>query len=287
MKRYIVASTQRKKTTIKLLKSLVNSDKVFYMSAAMEKSWSKKAMGRYYDPSVLVGDCYFKVARVYTYGDIEDPDNTWVILHPSYIQDNEIVAGFADGDLFNDEYTYAQMPSTLTIMTEDEAIAKLNSIIEANKLAKLNNYATDEEVEEIYNIVKSGRGFIAVSPSNKRYLIVDGNTRTANAQEVHVVKYPLIRDLVPRTYKNSDILRDKTGYIYTINTGCKKDEQGNIIIRGSKLRFNTSNLEIVSKQEVANILNRIYDAVQYRMGPYYTYDYYDEPYYPNRPWNNN
>lgn len=184
----------------------------------------------------------------------------------------------------NDEYTYAQMPSTLTIMTEDEAIDKLNSIIKANKQAKLNNYAT-EEVEEIYNIVKSGRGFIALSPSNKRYLIVDGNTRTANAKEVHVVKYPLIRDLVPRTYKNSDILRDKTGYIYTIDTSCKKDEQGNIIIPASKLQFNMNNLEIVSKQEVANILNKIYDAVQYnKLGSYYRY--YDEP-FGNRYWNNN
>ena len=137
MKRYIVASTQRKKTTIKLLESLVDTDKVFYMSAAMEKSWSKKAMGRYYDPSVLVGDCYFKVAKVATYGDIEDPDNTWVILHPYYIRDNEIIAGFVEGDLSNDEYTYDQMPSTLTIMMEDEAISKLNSVIESNKLATL------------------------------------------------------------------------------------------------------------------------------------------------------
>lgn len=45
MKRYIIASTQRKKTTIKLLESLVNSDKVFYMSAAMEKTWCKKSNG--------------------------------------------------------------------------------------------------------------------------------------------------------------------------------------------------------------------------------------------------
>lgn len=255
------------------------------MSAAMEKSWSEKAMGRYYDPSVLVGDCYFKVAKVATYGDIEDPDNTWVILHPYYIRDNEIIAGFVEGDLSNDEYTYDQMPSTLTIMTEDEAISKLNSVIESNKLATLNNYATDEEVEEIYNIVKSGRGFIAVTSSNKRYLVVDGDTRTATAQKVHVVKYPLIRDLVPRTYKNSDILQDKTGRIYTIDNECKKDKQGNIIIRGSKLRFNMNSLEIVPKQEVANILNKIYDAVQYHRGPYYTY-YYDEP-YGNRPWNNN
>lgn len=256
------------------------------MSAAMEKTWCKKAMGRYYEPDMLNGDCYFKVAKV-AVDDPENEDYVWVILHPYCIQDNKIVALENENDTSNEEFTYSQMPSTLTIMTEDEACNKLNAIIEANKLAKLNNYATDKEVEEIYSIVKSGKGFIALSPSNKRYLIVDGRTNTATAQKVHVVKYPLIRDLVPRTYKNSDILQDKTGYIYTIDTRCKKDEQGNIIIRGSKLKFNTSNLEIVSKQEVANILNKIYDAVEYRMGPYYTYDYYDEPYYPNRPWNNN
>lgn len=255
------------------------------MSAATEKAWSKKAMGRYYDPDVLNGDCYYKVAAV-NIEDAEDEDGIWVILHPYYIEGNELIAPFDDDDLSNMEFTYSQMPSTLTIMTEDEAIDRLNSVIEANKLVKSNNYATDEEVEEIYNIVKSGRGFIAVSSSNKRYLVVDGDTRTATAQKVHVVKYPLIRDLVPRTYKNSDILEDKTGRIYTIDNECKKDEQGNIIIRGSKLRFNMNSLEIVPKQEVANILNKIYDAVQYHMGPYYTYYYYDEP-YGNRYWNNN
>lgn len=256
------------------------------MSAAMEKTWCKKAMGRYYEPDMLNGDCYFKVAKVMV-DDPENEDYIWVILHPYCIQDNEIVALENENDTSNEEFTYSQMPSTLTIMTEKEARDKLNSVIEANKLAALNNYATDEEVAEIYNIVNQGKGFIALSPSNKRYLIVNGSTRTATAQEVHVVKYALLRDLVPKTYKNSDILEENSGYIYTIDNKCKKDDQGNIIIRRTKLRFNMNNLEIISKQDVANILNKIYDAVQYRMGPYYTYDYYDGPYWPNRPWNNN
>lgn len=251
------------------------------MSAAMEKTWCKKAMGRYYDPDTLNGDCYFKVVKV----EVDDPENEnyiWVILHAYCIQDNEIVALWPENDTSNEEFTYSQMPSTLTIMTEDEAIDKLNSVIEASKPSQV----TDDEVAEIYSIVKSGKGFIALSPSNKRYLVVDGRTHTSNDHEVHVVKYELLRGLVPRTYKNSSLLDDASGYIYTIDNKCKKDKQGNIILRKSKLRFNMDNLEIVPQQEVANILNRIYDAVEYwTLGNYR--HYYDTPYWKDRPWNNN
>lgn len=239
----------------------------------------------YYEPYMLNGDCYFKVARVSTYPDQGEEDAN-VILHPYCIQDNEIVALENENDMSNDEYTYAEMSTTLTIMTEDEAISKLNSVIEANKLAALNNYATDEEVEHVYNIVNSGRGFIALSASNKRYLIVaEPNNEYCTPQEVRFHKYALLRDLVPKTYKNSDILIDRCLSTYPIDNNCKKDAQGNILIRGTKLRFNMNNLEIVSKQEVANILNKIYDAVKYsKLGSYYRY--YDKP-YGYRYWNNN
>lgn len=285
MKRYIVASTQRKKTTVKLLESLVNSDKVFYMSAAMEKSWLQEAMGRYYDPYMLNGDCYFKVARVSADPE-EDEKYARVILHPYCIRDNEIVALENENDMSNDEYTYAEMPSTLTIMTEDEAVSKLNSIIQKNnKLATLNNYATDAEVEEIYNIVTSGKGFIAISSSNKRYLIVTDPNYNSTPQAVEIDKFELLRNLVPKTYKNSDILFDRSYCKYPIDNKCKKDTQGNITIRGTKLTFNMNNLEVVSKQEVASILNKIYDAVKYsKLGS--SYRYYDKP-YGDRYWNDN
>lgn len=256
------------------------------MSAAMEKKWLKEAMGRYYEPYMLNGDCYFKVARVSADPD-EDEKYARVILHPYCIQDNEIVALENENDMSNDEYTYAEMPSTLTIMTEDEAISKLNSVIEANKLAALNNYATDEEVEQIYNIVNSGKGFIALSAANKKYLIVEERyNNDSTPSEVKFKKFELLRDLIPKTYKNSDILFDRSYGTYPIDNKCKKDAQGNILIRGTKLRFNMNSLEIVPKQEVANILNKIYDAVKYRkLGSYY--HYYNGPYYPDRPWNNN
>lgn len=273
----------KKKTTEQLLESLASTDKVFYMTAAQEKSWVQNVL-HLYDPSMFFGDSYRKIIRV-------TPDSragySWVIIHTYYIEDGHIVCDTSEDDTLNFEYTSDSMPATLTIMTEDEAIARLNAVIEKQQQDKVRNYASNEEVAQIYDIVNSGKGFIALSPSNKRYLIVNGGTHTANAQEVHVVKYALLRDLVPKTYKNSDILEENSGYIYTIDNTCKKDEQGNIIIPRTKLRFNMNNLEIVSKQDVANILNRIYDAVQYSMGPYYTYQYYDGPYWPDRPWNNN
>lgn len=254
------------------------------MSAVTEKKWLKEAMGMYYEPYMLNGDCYFKVARVSADAD-QDEKYANVILHAYCIIDNKIVALENENDMSNDEYTYAEMPSTLTIMTEDEAIAKLNSVIEANKLATLNNYATDEEVEQIYNIVSLGKGFIAFSPSNKRYLIVTDPNYNCTPQAVEIDKFELLRNLVPKTYKNSHILFDRSYCTYPIDNKCKKDTQGNITIRGTKLTFNMNNLEVVSKQEVANILNKIYDAVKYRkLGSYYRY--YDEP-YGNRYWNNN
>lgn len=253
------------------------------MTAAQEKRWLQEAMGRYYDPYMLNGDCYFKVARV-SADSQEDEKYARVILHVYCIQDNEIVALENENDMSNDEYTYAEMPSNLTIMTEYEAVSKLNSIIQNNKLATLNNYATDEEVEQIYNIVSSGKGFIALSASNKRYLIVS-EPNSSTPYKVKFKKFELLRDLVPRTYKNSDILFDRSYGTYPINNKCKKDMNGNILIRGTKLRFNMNNLEVISKQEVASILNKIYDAVQYnKLGS--SYRYYDKP-YGNRYWNDN
>lgn len=113
------------------------------------------------------------------------------------------------------------MPHTITIMTELQAIDRLNSVIES----KLNKHVTDDEVAEIYNIISSGNGFIATSPSNKRYLITNSSSRVTFPTQVLVRKYELIRDLTPRTYKNSAMLDDKTGYVYKIDSTCKKKIQ--------------------------------------------------------------
>lgn len=280
MKRYIVASTQRKKTNVKLLESLVGTNKVFYMSAAQEKSWVQNVL-HLYDPSMFFGDSYRKIIRV-------TPDSragySWVIIHTYYIQDGNIVCDTSEDDTLNFEYSSDSMPDTLTIMTEDEAIARLNAVIEKQHQDKVRNYASDEEVEQIYNIVSSGKGFIALSASNKRYLIVS-EPNSSTPYKVKFKKFELLRDLVPRTYKNSDILFDRSYGTYPINNKCKKDMNGNILIRGTKLRFNMNNLEVVSKQEVARILNKIYDAVQYnKLGS--SYRYYDKP-YGDRYWNDN
>lgn len=280
MKRYIVASTQRKKTNVKLLESLVGTNKVFYMSAAQEKSWVQNVL-HLYDPSMFFGDSYRKIIRV-------TPDSragySWVIIHTYYIQDGNIVCDTSEDDTLNFEYSSDSMPDTLTIMTEDEAIARLNAVIEKQHQDKVRNYASDEEVEQIYNIVSSGKGFIALSASNKRYLIVS-EPNSSTPYKVKFEKFELLRDLVPRTYKNSDILFDRSYGTYPINNKCKKDMNGNILIRGTKLRFNMNNLEVVSKQEVARILNKIYDAVQYdKLGS--SYRYYDKP-YGDRYWNDN
>lgn len=78
------------------------------MTAAQEKQWAKEAFGIYYNTDNLVGDCYFKVVNVligYSNG-LKDKNNTWVILHPYYIENNEIVAAFSENDMLNDEYAY-------------------------------------------------------------------------------------------------------------------------------------------------------------------------------------
>lgn len=246
----------------------------------MEKSWVQNVL-HLYDPSMFFGDSYRKIIRV-------TPDSragySWVIIHTYYIQDGNIVCDTSEDDTLNFEYSSDSMPDTLTIMTEDEAIARLNAVIEKQHQDKVRNYASDEEVEQIYNIVSSGKGFIALSASNKRYLIVS-EPNSSTPYKVKFKKFELLRDLVPRTYKNSDILFDRSYGTYPITNKCKKDMNGNILIRGTKLRFNMNNLEVISKQEVASILNKIYDAVQYdKLGS--SYRYYDEP-YGNRYWNDN
>ena len=250
------------------------------MTAAQEKSWVQNVL-HLYDPSMFFGDSYRKIISV-------TPDSragySWVIIHTYYIQDGNIVCDTSEDDTLNFEYTSDSMPDTLTIMTEDEAIARLNAVIEKQQQDKVRNYASDEEVEQIYNIVSSGKGFIALSASNKRYLIVS-EPNSSTPYKVKFKKFELLRDLVPRTYKNSDILFDRSYGTYPITNKCKKDMNGNILIRGTKLRFNLNNLEVVSKQEVANILNKIYDAVQYdKLGS--SYRYYDKP-YGDRYWNDN
>ena len=259
MKRYIVASTQRKKTTIKLLESLVNSDKVIYMTAAMEKSWVNNVLNLH-DPDILHGDRYLKIINV-----TSDPEvsYSWVIIHTYYIEDGSIVCDTSEDDTLNYEFASDMMPTTVTVMTESEAIDRLNEVIEKQQQARVSNYMSDEEVKEIYDIVNSGKGFIALSPSNKRYLIIQSKDVKSSEQKVRVFKYELLRDLVPRTYKNKAILIDKTWFSNIIDNTCKRDKQGNIFIKGLKLRFNMNNLEVVSEQDVNNILNKIENAVEY------------------------